>query len=185
MPGLSAAEAARRLQRFGRNETADARDHSIRNVLAGVAGEPMFLLLLAAAALYLAIGELALRYPGCEIAKNHGLSHGFDIASATIDLYLGTRPRLEYTRSRSVGDLLLPYRAGRVLSHSTREELERMPGVLEAHLGVTVGEVLSPVPPSSFNCVGWVFVEGESARQVEERMRYVVERFELKTDVRD
>jgi Ca2+-transporting ATPase len=56
--GLSVAEAARRLQRFGRNETAEARDHSLRNVLAGVAGEPMFLLLLAAAVLYLAIGEL-------------------------------------------------------------------------------------------------------------------------------
>ncbi|MCG2594396.1 HAD-IC family P-type ATPase [Ramlibacter sp. XY19] len=56
--GLTTDEARERLARFGRNESAEARDHSLRHVLAAVAGEPMFLLLLAAAALYLAIGDL-------------------------------------------------------------------------------------------------------------------------------
>lgn len=56
--GLSPTEAQARLRRFGRNESAEVRDHTIRKVLSSVAGEPMFLLLLAAAALYLAIGEL-------------------------------------------------------------------------------------------------------------------------------
>ncbi|HSV84921.1 MAG TPA: cation-translocating P-type ATPase [Ramlibacter sp.] len=58
LQGLTADEAQERLRRFGRNESAESRDHSLRNVLASVATEPMFLLLLAAAGLYLAIGEL-------------------------------------------------------------------------------------------------------------------------------
>ena len=37
------------------------------------------------------IGECALRYPGCEIAKNHGLANGFDMANSTVDLYIGRR----------------------------------------------------------------------------------------------
>ena len=127
------------------------------------------------------VGELALRYPGCEIAKNHGLAHGFDIAQVTADLYLGLVPKLETTRERCVGDLLLPYRPGRVVAHSTREALERMPGVIEAHLAVREGDVLPPVPSSSFNCVGWVFVEGETPHEVEERMHLVHESFVLDT----
>ena len=127
------------------------------------------------------IGECALRYPGCEIAKNHGLAYGFDIADVTADLYLGRRVRLDYTLSRCVGDLLLPYRPGRVRAVSTRESLERLPGVIEAHVGVTVGEVLPRLPNSSFNCAGWVFVEGDSPQNVEARMRGVAATFELHT----
>ena len=54
--GLSNAEAHARLRDVGPNESAATGDHTLRNVLASVAGEPMFLLLLAAAALYLAVG---------------------------------------------------------------------------------------------------------------------------------
>lgn len=56
--GLSPAEASERLLRFGPNASAEDGDHGLRNVLRGIAGEPMFLLLLAAAGLYLAIGDL-------------------------------------------------------------------------------------------------------------------------------
>jgi len=58
LQGLTTAEAHARLRRFGRNEAVDDRDRTWRHVLASVAGEPMFLLLLAAAALYLAFGAL-------------------------------------------------------------------------------------------------------------------------------
>ena len=57
--GLSPAEASERLRRFGPNSSPDDGGHGLRHVLAGVAAEPMFLLLLAAAVLYLAIGDLA------------------------------------------------------------------------------------------------------------------------------
>ncbi|MEJ5990150.1 HAD-IC family P-type ATPase [Ramlibacter sp. PS3R-8] len=56
--GLTTAEAQARLRRFGPNASADAEDHGIRRVLAGIAAEPMFLLLLAAAGVYLVIGNL-------------------------------------------------------------------------------------------------------------------------------
>ncbi|MFL6691862.1 MAG: cation-translocating P-type ATPase [Ramlibacter sp.] len=57
--GLTSAEAQARLQRFGPNASGEAEDHSLRHVVASIAGEPMFLLLLAAAAVYLVIGSLA------------------------------------------------------------------------------------------------------------------------------
>jgi hypothetical protein len=129
-----------------------------------------------------AIGELALRYPGCEIAKNHGLAYGFDIANATLDVYLGLDPDLNYTKARSVGDLLLPYKSGRVTECMTPDELLRMPGVIEAHVGVSVGDDLAPVTPASFNCSGWAMIEGENPPQVEERMQNVLESYCLETE---
>jgi Ca2+-transporting ATPase len=56
--GLSAAEAARRLQAHGPNEIGDAESHGLLHTLQGIATEPMFLLLLSAAAVYLVIGDL-------------------------------------------------------------------------------------------------------------------------------
>jgi hypothetical protein len=128
------------------------------------------------------ISELALRYPGCEIAKNHGLAYGFDIANATLDLYLGLTPRMTYRRTRCVGDLLLPYRQGKVTAVSPKELLENLQGVVEAHVGVKVGETLPAVERASFNCAGWVFVEGDSPAEVQKRMRAVLREFYLETD---
>ena len=56
--GLTASEAEQRLRRYGPNASGEAADHRLRTVVAGVASEPMFLLLLAAAAVYLLIGDL-------------------------------------------------------------------------------------------------------------------------------
>jgi hypothetical protein len=128
------------------------------------------------------IGELALRYPGCEIAKNHALAYGFDIANVTLDLYLGLAPRINYGRMRCVGDLLLPYRHGRVAAVSAKEQLEKLAGVIEVHIGVKVGEHLPAVECASFNCAGWAFVEGDSPAQVQERMTAVLKEFCLETD---
>jgi P-type Ca2+ transporter type 2C len=55
--GLTAAQAARQLAREGPNDIEPPRRAGLSRVFASVAGEPMFLLLLAAAALYLLIGE--------------------------------------------------------------------------------------------------------------------------------
>jgi hypothetical protein len=129
------------------------------------------------------ISELALRYPGCEIAKNHGLAYGFDIAGATIDIYLGLTPDLTYREARSVGDLLLPYKSGRVFGVMSEAELRRLPGVLEAHVAVRVGDLLPEVEPASFVCSGWVIIEGQSSSQVERRMRDVLESFHLETQM--
>src|SRR5512133_3872021 len=58
MNGLTAAEAERRLAEFGPNEVEVKRGRSLWAVLAEVLRAPMFLLLIGASALYLALGDL-------------------------------------------------------------------------------------------------------------------------------
>ncbi len=56
--GLGSAEAKRRLAQHGPNELGDRERRGLLRTLRGIAGEPMFLLLLVAAALYLVLGDL-------------------------------------------------------------------------------------------------------------------------------
>jgi Ca2+-transporting ATPase len=58
LQGLDAREAAERLRRFGPNDTGEGRKRGWLGAVKTVAGEPMFLLLLAAAGVYLAVGDL-------------------------------------------------------------------------------------------------------------------------------
>jgi Ca2+-transporting ATPase len=55
--GLSVPEATRRLRRYGRNEIPGQRRRPIHAIVLGVLREPMFLFLVIAAALYLALGD--------------------------------------------------------------------------------------------------------------------------------
>ena len=57
--GLGAAEAAERLRRHGPNDIDATERRGWLRTLAGIASEPMFLLLLVAAAVYLALGDPA------------------------------------------------------------------------------------------------------------------------------
>lgn len=57
--GLSDEEAAARLVRYGRNLVRQPRSRTLRDITMATLREPMFLLLLSAAVLYLAIGDLA------------------------------------------------------------------------------------------------------------------------------
>ncbi|KQY80167.1 HAD-IC family P-type ATPase [Pelomonas sp. Root1444] len=56
--GLSDAEAARRLAAQGPNEITSRDSHGLLGTLRGVVAEPMFLLLVVAAAIYLLLGDL-------------------------------------------------------------------------------------------------------------------------------
>jgi Ca2+-transporting ATPase len=56
--GLSAAEAARRLQEHGPNELPSVEARGILHIIRETLREPMFLLLIIAAALYLTLGDL-------------------------------------------------------------------------------------------------------------------------------
>lgn len=56
--GLSAGQARERLTRCGPNDIEDREKRGLLRTLRGVATEPMFLLLLVAAAIYLLIGDL-------------------------------------------------------------------------------------------------------------------------------
>jgi Ca2+-transporting ATPase len=57
--GLSEDEASRRLARFGPNLIHEPKSRSLREILRETLREPMFLLLIGAATLYLFIGDLA------------------------------------------------------------------------------------------------------------------------------
>ena len=57
-PGLSEAEAARRLERYGRNELPSAKRRDVFRIALEVVREPMLLLLVAGGAIYLSIGDL-------------------------------------------------------------------------------------------------------------------------------
>lgn len=124
------------------------------------------------------MSEVAARLSGCEVPMNHGLAYGFDFLNVILDTYVDRVPLPEYTRDRAVGDLLLPIRPGKLLSITGEEELRRMPGVLDAHLTARPGDVLDP-PRASHASTGYVHVEGATADEVEERMRAVLDRFEL------
>ncbi|HYX66183.1 MAG TPA: cation-translocating P-type ATPase [Burkholderiales bacterium] len=58
-PGLSSGEAAARLAAEGRNTLPSAAQKTTLGIALGVAREPMFLLLIAAAAIYVILGDIA------------------------------------------------------------------------------------------------------------------------------
>ncbi|GAA2655023.1 ATP-dependent carboxylate-amine ligase [Streptomyces lunalinharesii] len=124
-------------------------------------------------------GEIGLRIAGCEITANHGHAYGFDVFGATLDVYLGRRPELRYGRRRCAGDLLLPLPgSGTVRALTAREELLRIPGVLDAVLKVGVGDPVA-ARRASHNASGHVHVSGATIREVEARMRQVLDAFTI------
>ncbi|WP_165484912.1 ATP-grasp domain-containing protein [Streptomyces kasugaensis] len=124
-------------------------------------------------------GEVGLRPAGCEIAANHGHAYGFDIFGAILDVYTGRRPALEYGERRCVGDLLLPLPAtGTVKGITSREELLRLPGVLDAVLRIAPGDRVT-ARRASHSSSGYVHIEGDTAAEVETRMRGVLARFRI------
>lgn len=58
LTGLDEAEAQRRLARYEPNAVAGKRSRSLIDIVRGILREPMFLLLLAAAGLYLVLGDI-------------------------------------------------------------------------------------------------------------------------------
>ncbi|MFJ9406169.1 ATP-dependent carboxylate-amine ligase [Streptomyces sp. NPDC101393] len=124
-------------------------------------------------------GEVGIRPAGCEITANHGHAYRFDVFGAALDVYTGRRPALEYGERRCVGDLLLPLpRSGTVGALTSRAELLRMPGVIEAVLRVALGERVT-ARRASHNSSGYVHIEGATSAEVEARMRGVLERFRI------
>jgi Ca2+-transporting ATPase len=58
LSGLGEAEAQRRLAHYGQNVLDEERSRSVAGIMLGTLREPMFLLLLAAAGLYLLLGDI-------------------------------------------------------------------------------------------------------------------------------
>ncbi len=71
--GLSRADARAALEQHGPNEIEDRENRGLLDIVKGVAAEPMFLLLLGAATIYLVLGDLA---EGLLLAAFAGLTVG-------------------------------------------------------------------------------------------------------------
>jgi Ca2+-transporting ATPase len=118
--GLSDDEAARRLASHGPNEIADWQRHGLLSTLRGVFAEPMFLLLLVAAAIYLVIGDLgeglllaffAVVTVGLVIFQERRSEHALDalrvLASPHVRVVRGGQVRRIAARELVPGDVFL------------------------------------------------------------------------------
>lgn len=119
LAGLDEAEAALRLA-AGANEMPSPGARGLLDILRGVLAEPMFLMLLVAAALYLAFGEptegLALGFFAClsvglvilqEMRGERALSALRDLAAPTARVRRAGRDRVIPAREVVPGDLLV------------------------------------------------------------------------------
>ena len=132
----------------------------------------------------LTLGEVALRPAGIEIPANHGMAWGFPVFDAIVDISMGRRPKLQYTRDRYVGDLLLPVSAGRIRWLTPLNELLELDGVIAGRLKVAPGDISAP-RRAGHTAAGYVHVEGSSIAEVEHRMWTVLDTFTLVTDAVD
>ncbi|MEO6744801.1 MAG: HAD-IC family P-type ATPase [Caldimonas sp.] len=118
--GLSDEEAARRLSSHGPNEIEDRERHGLLRTLRGVGSEPMFLLLLMAAAIYLVLGDLgeglllaffAAGTVGLVIFQERRSEHALDalrvLASPQVRVVRGGQVRRIAARELVPGDFFL------------------------------------------------------------------------------
>ncbi len=144
LTGLDEAEAARRLDQ-GANELPSPGARSFVTILRGVLAEPMFLMLLVAAGLYLAIGDpaegAALTVFAClsvglvivqEVRGERALSALRDLSAPTARVRRSGRDRMVPAREVVVGDLLVVEEGERIAADA----------VLRSHHGLVVDESL-------------------------------------------
>jgi len=133
--GLSDEEAGRRLAEHGPNEIADRERHGLLSTLRGVATEPMFLLLLVAAAIYLVLGDLgeglllaffAVVTVGLVIFQERRSEHALEalrvLASPQVRVLRGGQVRRIATRELVPGDLFLVGEGDRVAADGVARE---------------------------------------------------------------
>ncbi|MCR5867959.1 cation-translocating P-type ATPase [Aquincola sp. J276] len=143
--GLSEDEAARRLAVHGANELQDRERHGLPATLRSVATEPMFLLLLAAAAIYLVLGDLgeglllagfAVLTVGLVVLQQRRSEHALDalreLAAPQVRVRRGGQVRRMAARELVPGDLFLVGEGERLAAD----------GVLREAAGLSVDESL-------------------------------------------
>ena len=134
-PGLSSAEARERQTRFGLNEMEDRERHGVLHTLGQVASEPMFLLLLVAAAVYLAVGDLgeglllaafALLSVGLVIVQERRSERALEalraLAAPQVRVLRDGRPQRIAARDLVPGDLMLVAEGERVAADAMLRE---------------------------------------------------------------
>lgn len=123
--------------------------------------------------------ELGWRLPGCQATTNHGLSYGFDMYEALIDISIHKPVKLEYKNVKtSVGDLYLPNKNGYIQNITSLDELLLMDGVINGNLFVTVGDYQKKRRVGN-DASGWVQIEGKSVYDTLTKMQNVYDNFDI------
>jgi Ca2+-transporting ATPase len=133
--GLSEEEAGRRLSTHGPNEIEDREQHGLLSTLRGVATEPMFLLLLVAAGIYLVLGDLgeglllaffAVVTVGLVIFQERRSEHALDalreLAAPQVRVMRGGQVRRIAARELVPGDLFLVGEGERIAADGIARE---------------------------------------------------------------
>ncbi len=133
--GLTDEEALKRLSRVGPNELDDREKHGLLTTLKGIATEPMFLLLLVAAAIYLVLGDLgeglllaffAVVTVGLVIFQERRSEHALDalreMAAPQVRVLRGGRVRRIAARELVPGDIFLLVEGERVAADGVARE---------------------------------------------------------------
>lgn len=149
LQGLSEDEARRRLRQHGPNEIEDRERSGLLDTLRGAAREPMFLLLLVAAVIYLVLGDLgeglllaffALVSVGLVIVQarrsEHALDALRDLSAPQVRVLRGGQTRRLPARELVPGDLFLVAEGERVAADGTVREA----GALSVDESLLTGE---------------------------------------------
>lgn len=126
--------------------------------------------------------ELGWRLPGCQATLNHSLSYGIDIYDILLDIAIGKKVNLKYNdKIVSVGDLYLPNKEGIITEVTSMDELLKMDGVINGESFVKVGDYQIKRRVGN-DASGWVQVVGKDENETLEKMQYVYDNYNIKTD---
>lgn len=126
--------------------------------------------------------ELGWRLPGCQATTNHGLSYGFDMHEALIDIAINKPVHLRYKNPiTSVGDLYLPNKNGYIKEITPLSELLMMDGSINGQMFTEVGSYQEKRRVGN-DASGWIQVEGIDVQDTLNKMQFIYDNFTIEVE---
>jgi hypothetical protein len=126
--------------------------------------------------------ELGWRLPGCQATTNHGLSYGFDMYEALIDIAIHKPVHLKYKNPiTSVGDLYLPNKSGYIKEITPLSKLLLMNGVINGQMFIETGDYQEKRRVGN-DASGWVQVEGTDVQDTLDKMQFIYDNFIIEVE---
>lgn len=124
------------------------------------------------------VGEIAARPGGAQVPHSLKLQHGIDVTELMADLVIGRplNPVNLMSESRPVAWLSVRAPRGRIVEMSRREDILRLPGVVDIRTQVDIGEVCHG-SLGSLSHAAYVFCTGSTADEAERNARRATEAF--------
>lgn len=124
------------------------------------------------------ICEFAWRTPGEHMLLNHSIAYDIDVYSILIDIMIGKTVSLDLKGKKSVGDMFLPMKDGRITHITAYRDLKNVTGVIDGEVMYKVGDTMESKRQYT-SCSGWVQVVGPDEEEVLKRMIHVYKRFRI------